>query len=259
MIKHDEILISIAVTFKRKFEPRRTSDRNNRIKLTRDKTYVLFAASFCALGPLSWRKKEKNVSKPETNVIINRRNTNEHYFHDVCGSEVARISHVCIRMWVYVAVCTNESACACRYIVGDDVVVVVVVVVVPGCPVSSTSAFLSFFFLSFFFSISLTYTMFFLFFFPLVFLSLSLTLSLSFRYVYIYIYIYISFLFLVSLPYYIARSFSKSNFRRAVVFHSLGQNQSPLNRGAAEIPEPPRVAASIPPRLAPQPMPCPGA
>ena len=129
MIKHDEILISIAVTFKRKFEPRRTSDRNNRIKLTRDKTYVLFAASFCALGPLSWRKKEKNVSKPETNVIINRRNTNEHYFHDVCGSEVARISHVCIRMWVYVAVCTNESACACRYIVGDDVVVVVVVVV----------------------------------------------------------------------------------------------------------------------------------
>lgn len=162
-------------------------------------------------------------------------------------------------MWVYVAVCTNESACACRYIVGDDVVVVVVVVVVPGCPVSSTSAFLSFFFLSFFFSISLTYTMFFLFFFPLVFLSLSLTLSLSFRYVYIYIYIYISFLFLISLPYYIARSFSKSNFRRAVVFHSLGQNQSPLNRGAAEIPEPPRVAASIPPRLAPQPMPCPGA
>ena len=155
-----------------------------------DKTYVLFAASFCALGPLSWRKKEKNVSKPETNVIINRRNTNEHYFHDVCGSEVARISHVCIRMWVYVAVCTNESACACRYIVGDDVVVVVVVVVVPGCPVSSTSAFLSFFFLSFFFSISLTYTMFFLFFFPPRFsLSLSLTLFPFGTYIYIYIFI----------------------------------------------------------------------
>ena len=189
MIKHDEILISIAVTFKRKFEPRRTSDRNNRIKLTRDITYVLFAASFCALGPLSWRKKEKNVSKPETNVIINRRNTNEHYFHDVCGSEVARISHVCIRMWVYVAVCTNESACACRYIVGDDVVVVVVVV--PGCPVSSTSAFLSFFFLSFFFPF-LWHTLCFSSFFSPSFFSLSLSLSLFPFGTYIYIYIFIS-------------------------------------------------------------------
>lgn len=50
----------------------------------------------------------------------------------------------------------------------------------------------------------------------------------------------------------------QSNFRRVVVFHFLGRNQSRLNRVAAEIPVLPRVAASIPsPRLAPQPMPCP--
>ena len=49
----------------------------------------------------------------------------------------------------------------------------------------------------------------------------------------------------------------KSNFRRAVVSHFPGRNQSPLNRGVAETPAPPRAVASIPPRLAPQPMPCP--
>lgn len=46
-------------------------------------------------------------------------------------------------------------------------------------------------------------------------------------------------------------------FRRAVAFRFPGRNQSPLNRGEAEIRAPPRAVASIPPRLAPQPMPCP--
>ncbi|KAL0109144.1 hypothetical protein PUN28_014320 [Cardiocondyla obscurior] len=36
-----------------------------------------------------------------------------------------------------------------------------------------------------------------------------------------------------------------------------GERRSPLNRGEAEIRAPPRAVASIPSRLAPQPMPCP--
>lgn len=50
---------------------------------------------------------------------------------------------------------------------------------------------------------------------------------------------------------------SDTSLRRAVAFRFPGRNQSPLNRGGAEIRAPPRVVASIPPRLAPQPMPCP--
>lgn len=48
-----------------------------------------------------------------------------------------------------------------------------------------------------------------------------------------------------------------TSLRRAVAFRFPGRNQSPLNRGGAEIRAPPRAVASIPPRLAPQPMPCP--
>lgn len=48
-----------------------------------------------------------------------------------------------------------------------------------------------------------------------------------------------------------------TGLRRAVAFRFPGRNQSPLNRGVAEIRAPPRVVASIPPRLAPQSMPCP--
>lgn len=39
------------------------------------------------------QEKEKNVRKPETSVIIYRRNTNEHYLL-VCGSEL-RANRVC--------------------------------------------------------------------------------------------------------------------------------------------------------------------
>lgn len=48
-----------------------------------------------------------------------------------------------------------------------------------------------------------------------------------------------------------------TNLRRAVAFRFPGRNQSPLNRGGAEIRAPLRAVASIPPRLAPQSMPCP--
>lgn len=48
-----------------------------------------------------------------------------------------------------------------------------------------------------------------------------------------------------------------TSLRRAVASRFPGRNQSPLNRGGTEIRAPPRAVASIPPRLAPQPMPCP--
>lgn len=54
-----------------------------------------------------------------------------------------------------------------------------------------------------------------------------------------------------------ARRKMKVSLRHAVAFHFPGRNRNPLNRGGAENRAPPRVVASILPRLAPQPMPCP--
>lgn len=98
--------------------------------LIRDKLLTVIAASFGTFGLLSLTKKEKNVSKLEINVIINRRNTNERYFLVWLGG--ARISHVCIRMWVYMTVCVSKHTCVS--VVGDDVV--------PGFPVAIVCFFL---------------------------------------------------------------------------------------------------------------------